>query len=1389
MSSFPRSMSPNHRMCLQGNLARSIFDSTRTATSYNHSHISPHTYTIHPPPFLRSFPLPSFRSKDPVTSEDSIEMIKVFLNHISHAPELFRSWVEHLKNQFLPIFYPEVCKRIGCMEEDDASGFTKGCPPVISDLMVDSMEDWMGSEKVYDTLTSFKDNFTFSVEIFRQGLHLPLYFSMTIQKSINYLHDWLLDGRMPSVVQEDIQMYVRDFIDYMAYMFTRSNECANTDELTTLVALCRSVLLFYKSLAKEKYFKMDNGTWKKLMHTIVDITHNMIADQSPDTQDQTFAKLMASDCVEVLFIVWVRAQMVDEIMWLSLHRKIIQWCHWPIVVERWKSVLIQVSQEVRAIIGTITENQAGMSQKKEKGLKKKEVSITDFDGCPKIPGQVQPAFPIDIMGLTWNEENGNFLWIRIVYLLGNINNLKNPDIHATAVSAYVETADYMYTLSYKLKRGITYEPPALVDLFGPSFVEATDRQEASFDKSRALALAGLSGLVNRAPREQVTSEYLGHFYRGIFNAILSRDANFIAVIIQHNTQMFGLNFPGCNVLIPTLINIIDQLIDPDINIYRPNAQLRRDCLAMISSIINFQERFNGDSLPDLNTLKSSGETKKTVSFDEVNEKIMGILTKSLASEDDLINIQTVLWTFSNILVKEITRPEDRFSKSDFKNAMGQIMTFVNHKNDSVARTAMDSLATLIPFADLVSDSLQSNIIQSLSSKLQEAFNLNLSDATMAYMFYNLLEWLSVLPFSKLETPGISKPVFDCIQRGMAHTSSGAGSSSSSSSKGGFFGIGGSKKNEESPAQGSSSSSSSSRNISLVAEAAEVLLVHLVNVTNQFPNSKGPAQFCSTVTEEDDQDLAVEGKDSLSETPTALIFANHENQILSFVEIPTEHGIRARFISRDMTGKYAWDGIISWDELEPQELTETAEEYAERLEDGKTFYQSRTLLHPQDDLSPMDNKQKLLALADEIEEIARVMEEERAAMEAEEEDEEDEMEQADPESADDEEPELIDQPDQEEIEARQMAEYEREPGQPPVFDEDLVDKDGVYMLRSLLEFIREKYPDTIPFEEWPTNMLPEFCAAESVDIEQMERIFQQQAGFEDTHLARVIAEAKLTVAKAPKHDDKVYSSFQHCRMLMAQLGLLNLSNISTFKQIELSKNTMRALKDLDKTPSRETIKIGVLYMSEGQTDANAILQNEVGSPQYLEFIESLGWMVDVTEHSGFMGGLDYQKLTTGVNAPYFATSTTEVMFHVPTMMPNNPVDDTQAHKKRHVSADAVLIVWADVGDDGAYDPTILNSQFNYVHIIIHPLKNDMFRIEVLFKEGKVPFFGPCFNGMIIPKFLLGPMVRTTAINANRYIRYTSEGYMRPYPTRYNQISGIITRYKLEQNYEDLLSSVF
>lgn len=233
----------------------------------------------------------------------------------------------------------------------------------------------------------------------------------------------------------------------------------------------------------------------------------------------------------------------------------------------------------------------------------------------------------------------------------------------------------------------------------------------------------------------------------------------------------------------------------------------------------------------------------------------------------------------------------------------------------------------------------------------------------------------------------------------------------------------------------------------------------------------------------------------------------------------------------------------------------------------------------------------------------------------------------------------------------------------------------------------------------------------------------------------------------KAESLIYKAF---RAFLSSMGLLSTTNRAVFTRLDTNHKFYRGLKQLDKLYERETMKIGVIYVRNQQENEKDIFKNETASDLYKEFVQGLGWSVDLKTHRGFLGGLDNSaQLSTGATAPYFSNATTEVIFHDLTRMPTKANDNQQIHKKRHIGNDFVHIVWSE--HDRDYRPWTIVSQFNFVHIVIYPLKYPMFRVQI-FTKPEVGLFGPLMDGMVIDKAHLPSLVRLTAINANKTVRY-------------------------------------
>ncbi|CAH8506094.1 unnamed protein product [Schistosoma rodhaini] len=258
-------------------------------------------------------------------------------------------------------------------------------------------------------------------------------------------------------------------------------------------------------------------------------------------------------------------------------------------------------------------------------------------------------------------------------------------------------------------------------------------------------------------------------------------------------------------------------------------------------------------------------------------------------------------------------------------------------------------------------------------------------------------------------------------------------------------------------------------------------------------------------------------------------------------------------------------------------------------------------------------------------------------------------------------------------------------------------------------------------------------------------------------------------------------FYNSRHLLNQLGYLSWKHRPTVELLQISPALIRELKHLDNLGSRETHKLAIFYVGAGQEDKQSILSNQTASLEFENFVAGLGWEVDLLKHKGFRGGLECSGRA-GLSTPYYATSTLEVIFHVSTRMPSSTQEDL---KYKHLGNDEIMIIWNE--NSRAFRRSILRTQFGDVLIIISPLLNGLFKVEVR-REAQVGLFGPIVENAILTANVLPGLVRATAINASRAVQAIKPGYRHPYEDRASSLRQIISKYTLSTCFEEYAASI-
>ncbi|OAD60384.1 hypothetical protein WN48_05683 [Eufriesea mexicana] len=358
---------------------------------------------------------------------------------------------------------------------------------------------------------------------------------------------------------------------------------------------------------------------------------------------------------------------------------------------------------------------------------------------------------------------------------------------------------------------------------------------------------------------------------------------------------------------------------------------------------------------------------------------------------------------------------------------------------------------------------------------------------------------------------------------------------------------------------------------------------------------------------------------------------------------------------------------------------------------------------------------------------------------------------------------------------------REPHILPTFANAASDMDN---LDDLLQYIGHTSPEVLTNPEIALNAPANPPQGHYLESETIATILNQRNA-EQEHINNWSQHISMCAsAISPPSCRPPPAPFHHCRLLFSHLGLSGWEQRRKLHLLSKNEKLLRELRNLDSQRSRETHKIAVIYVSQGQEDKNSILSNVTASKEYESFIARLAWEVELESHTGFLGGLIPGKAS-GVTAPYFATSFTEILFHVATRMPSDS-PESLLQKTRHLGNDEIHIVWSEHWRD--YRRDIIPTEFCDVLIVIYPLHNKLYRIQIS-RKPEIPFFGPLFDECIVEDKVLPGLVRTTALTASRAKRSTLTLYQHYYEERARSIDTVMRNHKEATTFEEFTANVY
>ncbi|XP_069391341.1 ral GTPase-activating protein subunit alpha-1 isoform X7 [Paralichthys olivaceus] len=1049
----------------------------------------------------------------------------------------------------------------------------------------------------------------------------------------------------------------------------------------------------------------------------------------------------------------------------------------------------------------------------------------------------------------WHADVATVMWRRMLGILGDVNSIKDPEIHAQVFDYLCELwqnlAKIRDNLGISLDNQSSPPPPGLIPplrILTPWLFKATMLTER-YKQGKLHAYKLICRIMKRRQDVSPNTDFLTHFYNIMHQGLLHQDQDIVNTIIKHcSPRFFSIGLPGATMLILDFIIAASRVTAcSSLNAPRVEAQI------LLGSLVCFPN-FYGE-LPALHPTTADVVLTK---FPDVKEHIIKTILTSARDEPSAPARCVALCSLGVWLCEELAHGTQH---PQIKDALNVLCVTLKYPNKSVALVASDILHLLISYVDHLQKfppDTPKKIVEILIATITyllpttEYSPHELDKRLVVSLLLCLLDWVMALSpkilLQPVQTPERDQPtktLLSCIYKVLHGCVYGAQSFNSpkyyplqlsdllSADYDPFLPLESLREPEPLHSPDSERSSKlqpvtevrSRIQQGLVSIAARTVITHLVNHLGHYPMSGGPATLSSQVCENQDNPFC-ESADlgpELFHSPNLQFLVLNGSTLLSVLQIRSESGVPGggmtaglssapacvRVIIRDVAGKHSWDSAVLYgpplcSPTSPANtlLTHTQSSHSANLQSRNSPGGLPKKMEAKREDSVEEGQEER-----EAEEGESAMESERQEFQADGEEEGDDTKGSEEEKEEGENGEDGEEEEEEEEKEHRM-EGEEDPGDsglepflaPPLAKRVCREavpawdslREGDDALDEMLQYLGYSSPECLQRAGMPLNIPapPPACVSEKQENDVINAILKQSAAEREFVLHRGEELNMRALQQTEPETQTPQSAFYYCRLLINILGLNSWEKRSNFHLLRKNEKLLRELKNLDSRQCRETHKIAVFYVAEGQEDKHSILTNTTGSQAYEDFVSGLGWEVDLTTHCGFMGGLQRNR-STGQTTPYYATSTTEVIFHVSTRMPHDQ-DHNLTKKLRHLGNDEVHIVWSEHSRD--YRRGIIPTEFGDVLIIIYPMKNHMYSIHIL-KKPEVPFFGPLFDGAIVDMKILPTMVRATAINASRALKSLIPLYQNFYEERARYLETIVQHHQELTTFEDYAARVY
>ncbi len=1232
-------------------------------------------------------------ASEPLTKQDVASMWEFLLNFATHREDNFEFWYELLKTNYLSVFYSDECMSIG-LPVDQSTTFAV-CPYELQVKIIKQLTMWDSHKYLARTIWS-DVNAPIMLGYCTHACKMPLAYAKETTECIK-LFSSVFFRKNVGGSEEPMRAHWNNWQTSLSRVFFIQSQPASP-ELVTHRELCGLVVDVYRHFVVDFHHEMTKEHWQGIQTLLIDVVSELLSNNDC-TQVQTIAEVISEPLMDVMLVAWIGSQHTTPEMWDHLRGKIGALLGWKAVLLQWQQKVLVVTQ---IVISQLYKARGAAPAGPGRKSLRRDTMFTQNIG-ERATATDDPR----ISSLDWSGETALEMWFLILRLLGSPINVTVGELFQTSLGCLASVIELL--MQAEVEHFSDETDPAPIDVFEvfcPWLFEATV-VDSKRSRGAVVAYTLLCDMFLQMRDRTHDGALLAHFYRVIVSGLSSGHSAISWCVIRNCRALFWLNLPGAEVVMPHILEQVENTFGPKGIKNPPPEKVQTRFLSLMSAMICHSAHFQRYCPED------------AALFDRVVDSFVLVAGFSKCSVPK--SLCTCICGLASCVFQEV---RDRRRSEVIWKCIKTILVTVTHENVEVCNVSLQMLSSLSHIANDIREidtTLLERLVCGLCSSGQAILAAN-RNPLVANILYSILE---ILLAGDAHNESVASTVFGFCEAAICHHRPGATNGGNANSvrmskiakkgaqtaaepkekeeqKRGKFVDKLRKKDKPGPATAEPEPEQEVavdvRDVQDAGETvAEMLCAHLDN----FPAPAGP-EICEC---REYDGKKHQGDDDMN--PNTIFWIFGDSALLSMRQVdPCTCGPIVRVTLRNMTGRFVWDAKLQYEPLrEKYTYGVPLETSVVNLEDA-TFEEMvlrKTSCNINADKEP------------------------------------------------------------------------RQAGVLPTVDTEC-QRDGLF---ETLCYLHEKHGVIVPSKNVTFTEPYQTVNLAEEEMSHYETSLEFQDEDERNHIE---VKPRGVLHIVPQPIDYVGSTFHWARIFFAQMGFTTENMLNMMCLVDNSDKFRRTLKELDKRQNREHVKVGCLRVARGHATQKEMLHLEARSAGFRDMVDAMAWSVDLESHLGFGGQLPKRG-----SAPYWASQSTELVFHDTTRMPTDDGDEQQIQKKKHVGNDHVSVIWSE--HYAEYDPEVIKSQFNFVHVIVYPLMNGLHRVQVK-KKDQIPFFGPLVDGALVSPVLLPLLVRATLINANRVVRVaTTQGaIVRPVQARAKLLQEIAVKYRKEVDFRSMMMEI-